>query len=292
MRSACMTGSGKSLAGIEEVVSNLSRCSAAVVRRCNVENVHAMRVATRRARALLWSLKPWVGCDDYERCARRLKAITTEFAPLRDLDVLAVVLPGQVGMRTGLSGTQRHQLSASVESRRAQARQGLRALLDSEVLQGRVGKICKVLSRGALHVQSSAPVADAWERRILRSVEKVERRAHRAKGADLHGIRIRARRCRYTLEALGVLAPRQSLNRMKRIQASVGQFCDARLAAAWLQHNAVLTDADMRRRLVRVAQKVARRRKEAAIRMLRGGVGKPESRTRAAPATSGLQAQL
>jgi CHAD domain-containing protein len=248
----------------------LDRCEANLRRRCDRGSVHALRVALRRTRALLWSVKPWIKRDCYRVLAQQLKSISRQLAPQRDIDVLADTLMTQVASKARLSSAEQRLLSEDIRLHRVKVRRNLLAATRSVEYRQRSRKVRELLAGGPALFRKSVPTtAVPWKKRILRGVARFDRLLHRAGRRDLHRVRIRAKRCRYSLEALGPDAPRRSLHHMKSIQTSLGCYCDARLAAEWLQLQAPLHDRALRKRLLRAARTLVKQRATAALRALR-----------------------
>jgi CHAD domain-containing protein len=256
-------------AQVDAVAAQLTQRANALGRRCDRRNVHALRVAARRARALLWTMKPWIDRSLYKECARQLKAITSVLGPMRDMDVLAEIMPLQIATRARLSSAQARWLGTDIGAQRARCRQLLRSAIRSDEFQDRIGKLEDVLLSRSL-LRKDLPVeATPWILRMRRDVSRLERRARRAGKKDLHRIRLRAKRCRYALELLGPAAPQKALRQMKKLQASLGRYCDMRLAAAWLKRPGSLHDQVLRKRLLRVARTLVHQQAKAALARLR-----------------------
>lgn len=246
-------------AAFAELAAEIERCATALIRRCDERNIHALRVATRRARVLLWSLHPWIDEGISVQCARDLKHIAARLAPMRDLDVVARLLM-RIARKAGLTAQQSRQLHARLAGERRRERRALRSLFQSAEERERIRSACLALRRKSLVRDVAGDAIESWRRRILRGVAKVNKRARRSRTEDLHSLRIRARRSRYALEFLGAIAPRDDLQRMAELHASLGRYCDARLAATWLKGNGESLGEELRKPLQRTARKIATRR--------------------------------
>jgi CHAD domain-containing protein len=236
--------------------------------RCDVRSVHALRVAARRLRSLLWSVKPWVRRGPSRACIRHLKAVSSLFAPQRDCDVLQDIVLVQAAGRAGLSRTERLRTRVDIQQQRAKIRRSLRAAVGSAGYQQCGRQIHDLLAGRSLFRKSVPTRTGPWRERILRKVDSLEVQGRCAGRKDLHRIRILARRCRYSLEALGPDAPRRAHERMKTLQDVLGQYCDARLAVAWLEHPESLQDAMLRKRLLRATRLLAGQRAKTALCVL------------------------
>jgi CHAD domain-containing protein len=260
-------------ARIRVAASRFERCEADLCQRCDTRSVHALRVAARRLRALLWSMKPWIRRDLYKDCLGHLKVVSRQLAPVRDLDVLREVVREQVAGKAGLSAGELRQLDADLGRQRKNARLALRRAIHAVQFRQHSRHLGELLADAALFRRSVPASVLPWERRILRGVDHLERRCRRAVRKELHRIRILAKRCRYSLEALGPRVPRKTRRRMRQLQTLLGNYCDMRLAVSWLQQSDSLHDRPRQARLLRAAQVLARQRAQVALRALHDGVG-------------------
>jgi CHAD domain-containing protein len=248
----------------------LDRCAADLRRRCDRDSVHALRVATRRARALLWSMKPWLRRGRYRAISGRLQDLARRLAPLRDMDVLAEFIPARPAAKAGLDDGQLQQLRVELRHSRARIRRRLVAEIHSGAFRQAVQEIHDQLGAGRMLIRkTAADGSERWRARILRGLARLNRQCRRARRRDLHQIRIHAKRCRYSLEALGPQGLRGPLRRLQAIQNALGRYCDARLAAAWLQSPDSIHDRTLRRRLLRAVRIQKDRRADVVIKVLR-----------------------
>jgi len=236
--------------------------------RIDVGSVHELRVATRQARALLWSAKPWLVRRRYESCLIHLKWLSAQLGPLRDMDVIARLLRDPIARHAQLTSAQRRALSTSI----ARARLALRRTLWGR--QGCAGAaahtrlVCRLLRSRQLLRRKVPDRLGPWRRRVLRAVRRCERRLRKARAPELHKLRVRAKQCRYALEALGERAPAASLLRLRRMQRVLGRYIDLQLAAAWCETQAAQElDDRLRRRIRRSARIMARCQARTATRL-------------------------
>jgi len=202
------------------------------VRAGDVESLHDFRVATRRARALL---RPSTGMDDLQRELRWLAGL---LGPVRDLDVLIEHLgsfTGELGDDAG--GAQ--AIVAALEASRAAARGELLAALDGE-------RYAALLERFRSEIARLEPAdQDRLESLAARELRRLQRaRAELApdpSDAELHRMRIKAKRTRYAAE----LAAREGGKRLaklgeaaKALQDTLGLHQDACVAEARVRETA------------------------------------------------------
>ncbi len=257
-------------AKLRDAAMLLVRCDAALRRRCDRDSVHALRVATRRARALLWSMKPWIRRQRYRAIAANLRAIARQIAPLRDMDVLADNVLEKVAAKAGLSSGEWRQVRADLLRGRRRIRNEVQVAIHSSRFRQVMQETDALLRAGpSLRCRSMPVASDCWRKRVLRGLAGFDRQARQARRKDLHRIRILAKRCRYSLEAMGPRRPRKALQRLRDLQTALGRYCDARLAVAWLKPPEAVRARALRKRLLQAARVQKMRRAQEVLRALR-----------------------
>ncbi|MGB8693015.1 MAG: CHAD domain-containing protein, partial [Steroidobacteraceae bacterium] len=227
-------------------------------------SVHALRVAARQARALLWSAKPWLIRRHYESCLTHLKWLSSGLGPLRDIDVTARLLLYPIARHAQLSSAQRHTLAILIARARRELRQTLWGRQGGAGAAAHTRMVCRLLRSPQLLRRSAPDALAPWRRRILHAVRRCERRLRKARTSELHKLRIRTKHCRYALEALGERAPAAAVLELRRMQRALGRYVDLQLAAAWCETRAAgELDRKLRRRIRRSARSLARRQARA-----------------------------
>lgn len=248
----------------------LDACHARLLGRCDRDSIHALRVTSRRTRALLWSMKPWIRRNPYRLVDSRLQHLARWVAPLRDMDVVATFIPARIGPKAGLGARKVQRLRLALRRSRARIRREVLAEIHSAAFRQAVQEIHDQLSAGRKLIRKSVPDGNQhWRARILKGLARFNQQVLRAKRRDLHPIRLHAKRCRYALEALDEPALRRPLRRLKAIQDALGHYCDARLAAAWLKSPRSVDPASLRRRLLQATQYEKVRSAAIALKALR-----------------------
>lgn len=206
------------------------------------EELHAMRVATRRMRAA-WR----VFGDAYRRGRRRryvaeLRVVAAALGAVRDRDVLNDALRAY---RDGLAPSEAEALEPLLvawEAARETARDELLKLLDSERYRDFVHDyvtFVQTRGSGAAAVPTTQPhrVRDTAPSRIWAAYEQLRAYDTTLTWADvttLHELRIEGKRLRYTLEffreVLGPEAP-HLITRVTTLQDHLGALHDADVAA-------------------------------------------------------------
>ena len=206
------------------------------------EELHAMRVATRRQRAAWRVFGPAFDQDRTARHRRRLREVAADLGGVRDLDVLIEAVDAyRSGLSTG-EAAGLEPLVASWRKRRDAARVLLVHELDSKRYQRWVedyAAFVQAEGAGSRPVGPTEPhrVRDAMPSRIWAAYEAV--RAYEAvlRWADvttLHDLRIAAKWLRYTLEFVREALGRDAgpvIEKVVALQDHLGWLHDADVAA-------------------------------------------------------------
>lgn len=226
------------------------------------EDVHDMRVATRRLRAVLDVFAPWLPRKASRRLADGLRAFTRRLGAVRELDVLLGSL--EASPRGAAADAARQDL--------ARLRDEARARLDRALHGDRLAALGTDLDRFLAALDEDAdetPGRLALEAPVLVFEAVADARAAAPDLVptldDLHALRIRMKRLRYTVEALSEVlgtGGADFLAAVREVQDDLGALQDARVAAdridGWLAAAAVAP------RSARPLAAWARRRREAA----------------------------
>jgi CHAD domain-containing protein len=219
----------------------------------NIEDLHKMRVATRRMRAA-WRVfdgayRPKV----QRRYLKELRIVAGALGEVRDIDVLLEDLDGYIGKLPGPGREAVEPLRSAWRKQREIARKRLVARLDSKGYREFVDDYLDFTeSPGAAELRpplgQPSQVRDTAGSRILRAYEHV--RAYQAiiTWADvptLHSLRIEGKRLRYTMEYFSEVLPVSSrglIAQIREMQDHLGAMNDAAVAAKatrdWLNMNA------------------------------------------------------
>ncbi len=208
----------------------------------DIEQLHKMRVATRRMRSM-WRVfdgayRPKV----QDRYVRELRVVATSLGTVRDLDVLIEGLDGYTAdMPAPVTGAMAPLRLQLVEQREA-ARKDLIELLDSSRYQDFVSDYLDFVETPGAAESRPGPGLPVLVRhtaggRIWSAYEHL--RAHEtvlgwADVTALHAVRIDAKRMRYTLESFKEVLPAgvdAIIARIVAIQDHLGMLNDADVAA-------------------------------------------------------------
>ncbi len=191
------------------------------------EELHQLRVATRRLRAFLRAGHDLLDPVSAEPLQQELRWLGGALGPLRDFDVLVERMAVEA-RSLGLDEPQGRKLVRSLERSRRSARRRLLTALDSP----RYFELLDLLERPFTTVADEPGLDEIHaveHRRLRKSV-----RALSVDSADeaLHAVRIRVKRARYAAELADA---KPYVQAAKRLQDVLGEHQDAVVATAKLR---------------------------------------------------------
>jgi triphosphatase len=204
------------------------------------EQLHDMRVATRRMRA---AIALFEGALPAEVVGLReeLGWVASALGAVRDLDVLIQQLEAWGREPDGLDDRALAVVADVLSADRDQARENLVQTLDSPRYERLLTECTAVLRRGPVGASPSSrvPAVDAAPSLIKKRYRKVRKGGRRidrtSKPAEYHRLRIRAKRLRYALQFLAPIYGRDVralIRRTVRLQDLLGAHQDAEVAVA------------------------------------------------------------
>lgn len=211
------------------------------------EDVHQLRVATRRTRAIIRATRPLLG-EALAPLGDELRWLARALGEVRDLDVLLDHLRAEAA---GLGDDERSAalLLASLARERETRRIELLRALDSD-------RYLALLDTFAATV-ASLPELDAprgLEPLAAAALKKLRKAATAAPDEpsddELHALRIHAKRARYAAELVGGRRVKRYLSALKRVQDVIGEHQDAVVAEAKLRSVATAGSAMAAGRLI------------------------------------------
>jgi CHAD domain-containing protein len=212
------------------------------------EELHGMRVATRRLRAVLGIFQPALPVRA-SRFRADLGWLGQVLGAVRDLDVEVGRLRG--GADEAVGGEDVGAFDALIgvlESRRSEARATLLEALDARRYYRLVDGFAAFLAHGPLRrsAASAAPAAATVPRIAIERYRKVRKQGRRlgasSEPGEFHVLRIRCKRLRYALEAVAELygKPVRVMNRrLIALQDALGSHQDAIVASQRLRSLAI-----------------------------------------------------
>ncbi len=218
----------------------------------DIEELHDMRVASRRLRAAL-SLFAEALPPSAAALREELKWIGGLLGAVRDLDVQLEQLGTWLDALPEADREPLAALRTLLETQRSAARAELLAALDSRRYTTFVARFARMLRgptprRGPAAVPVRAVAPDLIESRF-RALRKFARKiGPETSPSDYHAVRIRSKRLRYALEFLADVYPERTRPVIKRLvvlQDILGLHQDADVAIERLRHLAVEGAAEL-----------------------------------------------
>ncbi len=249
---AVAPGTGKSLSrrsalALEAQLRELEAHDPGVRLGDDPEDVHKMRVATRRARALVRATPP-LHDDALAPLADELKWLAGVLGEVRDLDVLLEHLTA-LAADLGTDREAAESLVATLAGERTGKRTALLEALDSERYFALLDALAVAFAELLEDVDggdSKVPAADE-----LRRLRKAARRlAREPEDDELHALRVRAKRARYAAELVGGRRAAVYIEALKHLQDVIGDHQDAVVAEQRLRKIARATTAVAAGRLI------------------------------------------
>lgn len=233
-------------------------------------DVHDARVAARRLRSLLATWRPLFDQRRSQPLRRRIRDFASALSGPRDADVrrdLLLAVAGRVPFVTADDG---RILRTVLQRDRAESRRALRVVMRGEDWAESVRTLCDQQTLAALRLRHDAGLVELLELvdRPWRDASKLL--AGRAWGtARLHRLRLALKRCRYAMEAVSSLQPgraRQTVDRLRAVQDSLGDHRDAVAARTWLKSKVALLGRSLVDRLDQEIKLIEKQRKSEALR--------------------------
>jgi CHAD domain-containing protein len=196
------------------------------------EDVHRMRVAARRARSVLATARPILDKEVSEPLRAELKWLGSALGPVRDLDVLVDYMRVEMEVLPADDRFAAERLVQVLATERDVAHAQLVEALESERYLALLDSLAELALEPPLNGRKKGVSSlAAREFRKLRDV--VAALPREPSDAELHRIRVRAKRARYAGElaegAVGKKATR-FITRAKRLQDVIGEHQDAVVA--------------------------------------------------------------
>jgi CHAD domain-containing protein len=209
------------------------------------EDVHRMRVATRRLRAARRVFEDALDGASLDRANEALKALATALGKVRDLDVFVTALRAHAAAAPAADRPALERLIAGREQARPGAQAELRALLDGgavDYLRGEFRRLLEAIAARTARKTHTGKGRERVRRAAPRLIVKALRRLYRDEddllapdSTELHERRIMAKRARYAGEFFAPAfgnALQEPIERLTAVQDVLGEVHDADVAVA------------------------------------------------------------
>lgn len=201
------------------------------------EELHQMRVATRRLRAVLRVARPMFMPEPVEALREELAWLGATLAGRRDLDVMRDHLRGELATLGPADRGAGLGLLRRLERERARARDGLLAGLDSPRYLALLDRIEETIAHPPV-VDTDVSLPDVAAGAFKKLRKAIKALPEVPADADLHAVRIRTKRARYAAELAVPVTGRPAerfIDRLKKLQDVLGEHQDAVVAEARLR---------------------------------------------------------
>ena len=203
------------------------------------EGVHSMRVATRRLRSALSDFMPYMEGRSLSTTIKQIRSIADALGRVRDQDVAISAIETLLVQTSVEFSTTLEKLIDERKNVRRHLRQELRKTLAKETMSDLSASFSSALELAAQQIQEERTykkVASAIIRDRLRELEKLSVSLYQPLGAaELHEMRIAAKRLRYAIERFAVCWDSETLTFAKssaRLQSALGSLHDCDV---WLE---------------------------------------------------------
>ena len=209
------------------------------------EAVHQARVATRRLRANLSTLRPLLDRGRVRELRAELKWLGRSLGAVRDLDVMLDRLSDRARALDARDARTAERLFSGIADSKAVARFELARDTRSERYRGLV-QACAVLAGeaappGEHAAEALRPLMQAQWKCLGRACDRL---THDSPNEELHAARILAKRARYAAEAVSPAfggGGSRFVRKAGALQAAFGEHQDAVVAEAWLRGRAAVS---------------------------------------------------
>lgn len=242
-----------------QLLDGMERNVPGVIQDIDTEFLHDFRVALRRTRSLLGSIKKMLPSADVDQFQRGLQEIGIVTGPVRDLDVY---LLGKKGYQAMLPEGLQEGLAVFFQELSRQRVQELRRM--KTALQSRNCKqflrrwrryvedslVASALAAG--HEPCKEVAVKAISKRLQSILKDGAKISPQSPDGALHSLRIQAKKLRYLLEFYCSLFPEPAMNSLvkslKKLQDNLGNFNDLSVQQGMLgQHQKGLAGGEQKK---------------------------------------------
>jgi len=206
------------------------------------EDVHQARVATRRLRSDLRTFRPLLQREWSEKLREELRWLGAELGRVRDAEVLRDRLAAAVERLPDEDRAAGREAVKPLETEVRSARRQLLAGMRSPRYLDLVDHLLAAADAPKLAEAARRPAVKVIPRLVRRPWRQLRKRARRvtvdSPDAQLHDLRIRAKRCRYAAEAAAPVAGKRAAGLARscaNLQDLLGEWHDGVVAEGWLR---------------------------------------------------------
>ena len=203
--------------GFQAQAAAIRRQAPAVDPDADPSELHKLRVAIRRLRALLRAARPFLTDERAESLRGELRRLGRAIGPARDADVFAAQLRGAAS-DLDEEADALVRVQARAEDWRREAYAAARAALDAQSFERLLHDLDAFCAGVVVREASLRGLVRAESRKLQRAMRDVET------DEALHDARLKAKRVRYAAE---VAEEQEIVDRAKRFQDVVGEHQDA-----------------------------------------------------------------
>jgi CHAD domain-containing protein len=207
----------------------------------DAEGVHQARVASRRLRSDLRTFRSTLDPQWAEPLREELRWLGTVLGEARDADVMLAGLQGRTEMIPSTEAPGVAQVIEALQQRRKEAHTVLMESIGGERYIGLLDRLVEAARKPITLPDKDVPVEgivaellDGPWRHLRGAVKEIGRHPG---DAELHTVRIRAKRMRYAADALAPILgkpARRFADAAAELQGILGEHNDAVVAASWL----------------------------------------------------------
>jgi len=189
---------------ISRYADGVRRAAERVARSPGPDNVHDLRVATRRLRAVLKAFRGQLDRRLYRELNFDLSSLTSATGPLRDADVRRRLLIQLISHAQDVAPDVRRDCAVALEEARQDARRELRLQMRAVLWRERMARIRAAARDGGLVVMLPQPLLQFVALFLRGQLRELRRRMGRRRldPRRLHRLRVRIRNVRYVVEGL------------------------------------------------------------------------------------------
>lgn len=229
------------------------------------EELHAMRTAVRRLRAILRAARPVFGTGQADELRLELRWLGSALGAARDADVAREYLGRELDSLTAAERTAGEPLLARIDAERAATKTGVLAALDDPRYSRLMDRVDEMIRRPRV-VAGDVSLPTLARREFKKLRKAVAALPKKPSDRELHAVRIKVKRARYTGELARGQAGRAAerfVAKAHKVQDVLGEHQDAVVAEQRIRELLEETDDARNAAADRLLSRQRKRRKTA-----------------------------